>query len=82
MPVRPGLGPRPARGEHIGDTAAVSEMSGPKVAPNTDMGDPFAIIAMVPYERLIRLDNNVPIKPSSPQSLRRGRGCASTATAG
>lgn len=50
-------------GDHIGDTAKISEMSGAKVAMNADMGHTFATLGMVPGERLIRFNKGGPIEP-------------------
>jgi len=45
-------------GDHIGDTAQLSEMSGAKVAMNADMGHTFASLGWVPYDRLIRFNKS------------------------
>ena len=50
-------------GDHIGDTAQLSEMSGAKVAMNADMGHTFASLGWVPYDRLIRFNKSGPITP-------------------
>ena len=38
-------------GDHVGDTAKISEATGAKVAMNADMGHTFASLGWVPYER-------------------------------
>ncbi|UCD77965.1 MAG: metal-dependent hydrolase [Desulfobacterales bacterium] len=50
-------------GDHVGDTAQVSETSGAKVAMNADMGHTFAALGWVPYDRLIRFNKSGPIMP-------------------
>jgi L-ascorbate metabolism protein UlaG (beta-lactamase superfamily) len=50
-------------GDHVGDTAQVSEMSGAKVAMNADMGHTFAALGWVPYDRLIRFNKSGTIMP-------------------
>jgi L-ascorbate metabolism protein UlaG (beta-lactamase superfamily) len=50
-------------GDHTGDTAQLSKMSGAKVAMNADMGHTFAELGWVPYERLIRFNKSGPIMP-------------------
>ena len=50
-------------GDHVGDTAAISEMSGAKVAMNADMGHTFAALGWVPYDRLIRFNKSGTITP-------------------
>jgi L-ascorbate metabolism protein UlaG (beta-lactamase superfamily) len=50
-------------GDHVGDTARISEMTGAKVALNADMGHTFAALGWVPYERLIRFNKSGPIMP-------------------
>ena len=50
-------------GDHVGDTAEISKMTGAKVAMNADMGHTFAILGWVPYERLIRFNKSGPIMP-------------------
>lgn len=50
-------------GDHVGDTAKISEMYGAKVALNADMGHTFASLGWVPYERLIRFNKSGPIMP-------------------
>jgi len=50
-------------GDHVGDTAQLSKMSGAKVAMNADMGHTFALLGWVPYDRLIRFNKSGPIMP-------------------
>jgi len=50
-------------GDHVGDTAEISETYGAKVAMNADMGHTFAALGWVPYERLIRFNKSGPITP-------------------
>jgi L-ascorbate metabolism protein UlaG (beta-lactamase superfamily) len=50
-------------GDHTGDTAQLSKMSGAKVALNADMGHTFALLGWVPYDRLIRFNKSGPIMP-------------------
>jgi len=50
-------------GDHIGDTAQISENTGAKVAMNADMGHTFAALGWLPYDRLIRFNKSGPIEP-------------------
>ncbi len=50
-------------GDHVGDTAKLSSMTGAKVAMNADMGHTFAQLGRVPYKRLIRFNKSGPIRP-------------------
>jgi len=50
-------------GDHVGDSAELSKMSGAKVAMNADMGHAFAALGWVPYDRLIRFNKSGPIMP-------------------
>ncbi len=50
-------------GDHTGDTAQISKMSGAKVAMNADMGHTFALLGWVPYDRLIRFNKSGTIMP-------------------
>ena len=50
-------------GDHIGDSAKISEMTGAKVALNADMGHTFGTLGIIPYERLIRFNKGGPIQP-------------------
>ena len=50
-------------GDHVGDTAQLSEKTGAKVAMNADMGHSFAALGWVPYERLIGFNKSGPIVP-------------------
>jgi L-ascorbate metabolism protein UlaG (beta-lactamase superfamily) len=50
-------------GDHIGDTARISNDYDAKVAMNADMGHTFATLGWVPYERLIRFNKGGPITP-------------------
>lgn len=50
-------------GDHVGDTAEISKMSGAKVAMNADMGHTFAALEWVPYDHLIRFNKSGPITP-------------------
>jgi L-ascorbate metabolism protein UlaG (beta-lactamase superfamily) len=52
-------------GDHVGDTAEISRMTGAKVAMNADMGHTFASLGWVPYDRLIRFNKSGPIAPLS-----------------
>jgi len=53
-------------GDHVGDTAEISKMSGAKVGMNADMGHTFATLGWVPYERLIRFNKDGVITPLGP----------------
>lgn len=50
-------------GDHIGDTAAIAEMTGAKVALNADMGHTFGTLGIVPYKQLVRFNKSGPIQP-------------------
>lgn len=50
-------------GDHVGDTAAIAEMTGAKVAMNADMGHTFGTLGIVPYDQLIQFNKSGPIKP-------------------
>ena len=50
-------------GDHVGDTAALAEMTGAKVAMNADMGHTFGTLGIVPYDQLIRFNKSGPINP-------------------
>jgi L-ascorbate metabolism protein UlaG (beta-lactamase superfamily) len=50
-------------GDHVGDTAQLSEKTGAKVAMNADMGHTFASLGWVPYERLIGFNKSGTIMP-------------------
>jgi L-ascorbate metabolism protein UlaG (beta-lactamase superfamily) len=50
-------------GDHTGDTAQLSKMTGAKVGMNADMGHTFALLGWVPYDRLIRFNKSGPIMP-------------------
>jgi len=50
-------------GDHTGDTAQISKLSGAKVAMNADMGHTFALLGWVPYDRLIRFNKSGTIMP-------------------
>jgi L-ascorbate metabolism protein UlaG (beta-lactamase superfamily) len=50
-------------GDHVGDTAALAEMTGAKVAMNADMGHTFGTLGIVPYKQLIRFNKSGPITP-------------------
>jgi L-ascorbate metabolism protein UlaG (beta-lactamase superfamily) len=50
-------------GDHTGDSAQLSKMSGAKVAMNADMGHSFAELGWVPYDRLIGFNKSGPIMP-------------------
>jgi L-ascorbate metabolism protein UlaG (beta-lactamase superfamily) len=50
-------------GDHVGDTAEISKMSGAKVAMNADMGQTFAELGWVPFERLIRFNKSGTVMP-------------------
>lgn len=50
-------------GDHVGDTAAIAELTGAKVAMNADMGHTFGTLGIVPYEQLIRFNKSGSIKP-------------------
>ncbi|WP_210397821.1 metal-dependent hydrolase [Motiliproteus sediminis] len=52
-------------GDHVGDTAAIAEMYGAKVAMNADMGHTFATLGLVPMKQLIRFNKSGPIQPLS-----------------
>jgi L-ascorbate metabolism protein UlaG (beta-lactamase superfamily) len=54
-------------GDHVGDTAAISEMYKAKVALNADLGHTFAALGWVPYDRQIRFNKGGPIKPLGDQ---------------
>lgn len=53
-------------GDHVGDAAKLSEMTGAKVALNADLGHTFAILGWVPYKRIIRFNKSGPIQPLGP----------------
>ena len=53
-------------GDHVGDTAEISKMSGAKVAMNADMGHTFATLGWVPYDRLIGFNKSGTITPLGP----------------
>ena len=50
-------------GDHVGDTAEISKMSGAKVAMNADMGHTFAALGWVPYDRLIGFNKSGTMTP-------------------
>jgi len=50
-------------GDHVGDTAEIAEMTGAKVAMNSDMGQTFAALEIVPVDQLIRFNKSGPIQP-------------------
>ena len=50
-------------GDHVGDTAAIAEMTGAKVALNADMGQTFRTLGIVPGDQLIRFNKSGPIHP-------------------
>lgn len=50
-------------GDHVGDTAQLSEKTGAMVAMNADMGHTFATLGWVPYDRLIRFNKSGTIMP-------------------
>lgn len=50
-------------GDHVGDTSALAEMTGAKVAMNADMGQTFRVLGLVPGEQLIRFNKSGPIQP-------------------
>ena len=53
-------------GDHVGDAAKLSEMTGAKVGLNADLGHTFAILGWVPAEKLIRFNKSGPIQPLGP----------------
>lgn len=50
-------------GDHMGDVAALSKMTGAKVAMNADMGHTFGTLGIIPYKQLIRFNKSGPIRP-------------------
>lgn len=50
-------------GDHVGDTAAIAELYGAKVALNADMGHTFDALGLVPMKQLIRFNKSGPIEP-------------------
>ena len=50
-------------GDHIGDTPEIAKRTGAKVALNSDMGQTFRALGLVPKEQLIRFNKSGPIKP-------------------
>ena len=50
-------------GDHVGDTAAIAEMTGAMVALNADMGQTFRTLGMVPGDQLIRFNKSGSIRP-------------------
>ena len=50
-------------GDHVGDTAAIAELTGAKVALNADMGQTFRTLGMVPGGQLIRFNKSGSIRP-------------------
>ena len=50
-------------GDHIGDTVALAEMTGAKVALNADMGRTFASLGWLGYKQMVRFNKSGSIKP-------------------
>ena len=50
-------------GDHVGDTAAIAEMTGAMVALNADLGQTFRTLGMVPGGQLIRFNKSGSIRP-------------------
>ena len=67
--ARRGAGPdRPGRGhgDHIGDTVAIAEATGAKVALNADIGHTFAALGWLPYKQMVRFNKGGTITPIGP----------------
>jgi L-ascorbate metabolism protein UlaG (beta-lactamase superfamily) len=50
-------------GDHVGDTAAIAQMTGAKVGLNADMGRTFASLGWVPSEQLVRFNKSGTVTP-------------------
>jgi L-ascorbate metabolism protein UlaG (beta-lactamase superfamily) len=50
-------------GDHIGDSVAIANATGAKVAMNADMGHTFATLGRLTYKQLIRFNKSGPITP-------------------
>ena len=53
-------------GDHIGDTVAIAEATGAKVALNADMGHSFASLGWLTYKQMVRFNKGGPIAPIGP----------------
>ena len=53
-------------GDHIGDTVALAEATGAKVALNADMGRTFASLGWLTYKQMVRFNKGGPIAPIGP----------------
>ncbi len=53
-------------GDHIGDTVAIAEATGAKVALNADLGHSFASLGWLTYEQMVRFNKGGPIAPIGP----------------
>ncbi len=53
-------------GDHIGDTVAIAEATGAKVALNADMGHSFASLGWLSYKQMVRFNKGGPIAPIGP----------------
>jgi L-ascorbate metabolism protein UlaG (beta-lactamase superfamily) len=50
-------------GDHIGDSVAIANATGAKVAMNSDMGHTFATLGLLTYKQLIRFNKSGSITP-------------------
>jgi L-ascorbate metabolism protein UlaG (beta-lactamase superfamily) len=53
-------------GDHIGDTVAIAEATGAKVALNADLGRTFASLSWLTYEQMVRFNKSGSIAPLGP----------------
>jgi L-ascorbate metabolism protein UlaG (beta-lactamase superfamily) len=50
-------------GDHVGDTVALANMTGAKVALNADMGRTFTTLGRLGYKQMVRFNKSGPVKP-------------------
>lgn len=50
-------------GDHVGDTAAIAQMTGAKVGLNADLGRTFTSLGWVPAEQLVRFNKGGTVSP-------------------
>lgn len=50
-------------GDHVGDTAAIAELTGARVGMNADMGHTFASLGWVPDKQLLRFNKGGSVSP-------------------
>lgn len=50
-------------GDHVGDSIAIAQQSGAKVALNADLGQTFATLGLLPAEQIIRFNKSGTIRP-------------------